>query len=1127
MDPHRMGRTLTLNHHPRAAATHRGQTHISAANPDLLGLAFESCAAWVHDLAMGLARFRAGQTVSRPAEIQALKRLDDLVPPALQAEIRRRARLVQVPSSAVSGDAETLLTVLLDNLVGSGDGRLALSSLQSHLHTLAGSAMGADVPSLVRMLESVNGLSVRVGSGSPAAVEVATQSAVRTYLDTFVKRRGRVNLPFLADDLSPIVVDGLYKSIRVIDSVRTDDRQLDEELAPVVRRRRRALLVGQPGSGKSVATSEIAAACAGDADAPIPVLVDLPDLLPVARERDLSLSDVVESGARRVDEQSRPLLAAHLTKAVARGDVMLLLDGLDECRDEAAVVADQLQRLIDEIHPDVGVVVATRASAEVPAERIGLPRLDLRRPTDLNDTMDAVLLECARVRIDEDHRSEWMAARRAWIREVCDAQSGLVEVPQLALLVVLIVAESKNLNVPSERAELLHAAVVRSVERWEISRFMGPSLAWATDLSPQMLLDGFRVLGHMLDTVEEATHAQALRELNAMLVEDRWGLRGGRAEELAKQVLRFWDEHVAVFEVDESGGIASRSRVFTEVATAMWTRSCSAEALREWAKHVLVYADSEGVLGLAQGLNPDLVQMLLTLGESDPNAALAVSAVVSNDTITLEEPDLRRLVAQLQKHTVMVEAGDTEFGPRKRRSSSALAHMLGDQRRADSWPLVKALCGLPLPTTLQTERRDFIAILPFPEAMRIAPRAWTALSDATAERRALTDNEVDLVQAALSIDLPGTPPLIKTSRRSVKVPPSPRTPPGLVQVAARAVRHLDQLNDQAAEQIYRISRHGSMREHDQIRRALRLEGVDATPWVEREPWTDLFKDLGGRDHEQKFLEDIASLHSGDGVEPLTKVDRWSLKDVADLIFASGYSDVSIGGFDTAFRGDDHDLRVKWLECVAVGHGLDVPAAAAQARYLLSQPAGELASPHDWWTATVRPAYKLQEVEPDCLTTEQQNNLIAALGADSDWIAFSAANLLVQTTPTWAPDSFFDNDRAEWKPRRARLFHLVAILASRNGAELLRRATTSADPAYRQAAEMAVRADQTLDPSGEVAGRLGTDEDLTVRGELDSGDPPPSRWSCNHCATANAINVVDCTGCKNGTRPERKKQPNSD
>ena len=34
MDPHRMGRTLTLNHHPRAAATRRGQTHISAANPN-------------------------------------------------------------------------------------------------------------------------------------------------------------------------------------------------------------------------------------------------------------------------------------------------------------------------------------------------------------------------------------------------------------------------------------------------------------------------------------------------------------------------------------------------------------------------------------------------------------------------------------------------------------------------------------------------------------------------------------------------------------------------------------------------------------------------------------------------------------------------------------------------------------------------------------------------------------------------------------------------------------------------------------------------------------------------------------------------------------------------------------
>lgn len=1103
------------------------QVEAGLSPDDLLGLSFESCAGWVLELAEGLQRLRAGQDVTRQAEIDALKKLDDEVPERLRAEVRRRARLVQVPGSPVSGDTQTMLHVLLDNVVEDGAGGLALSSLGAGLHTLAGSALGADVPALVEMLEAVDGLSVRVGNGSPAAVEAATQAAVRGYLNMFLVRRGRVNLPFLANDLEPVVVEGLYESLRIVDSLRADDRETDEELPRIIRRRRRVLLVGQPGSGKSVATSEIAAACADNADAPMPVLIRLPDLLPVIRDRDLRLADVIEAGARLVDESSRPLLVAHLTEAAARGDVMLLLDGLDECRTEAAVVADQLKRLIDGLHPDAGVVVATRASGEVPAERLGLSRLDLRRPRDLDDTMDVVVVECARVRVEPEDRAEWLTARRAWVREVRDAQAGLVEVPQLALLVVLIVAESKELNVPRERAELLHAAVVRSVERWEATRFMGPGLEWAKDLTPRMLLDGFQVLGRMLETVETTTRAEALRELTAMLVEARWGLPGGRAEELAEQVLRFWDEHVAVFKVDESGVMTSRSRVFTEVATAMWTKSCDAAACEEWARRALAYKDSDGVLGLAQGLNPDLVQTLLSMGDKDPDASLAVSTVVSNNTITLDEDDLQRLVTQLLQHIAAIDAGEAALSRRKSRSARKVPKMFEDHRRTDSWPLVEELCKFPLPTPLQAQRRTFISALPLPESMKLAPRAWVALSDAATDDRALTDDERALVQTAIDIELPETPPLIQTSRRSFTVPTGRRPPPGLVAVALRAVRHLDELEDVSAERIYKISNHGSMRDHGRIERALRQAGVDTSPWVDRKPWMDFFSRMSDRDYEQQFLKDIAALHDGDGVPPLTKVDRWSLTDVADLVFAAGYPDVSTGSFDTAFVRDNRDLRTKWLECVALGYGVKLPAAAAQARYLLTQPPGQFERPHDWWTVTVRPNYPRDEVEPGSLTPEQQNNLIDALGADSDWIAWSAANLLAQTTPHWDPDAFFDEERAQWKPRRAMLFHLVAILASQNGAALLERAASSEDPAYRQAAEMAVRINTKLDPDGTIAQRLGADEDLTVRGDLDAGDPPPLRWSCNGCYTVNDIDVVDCPGCKDGTRPSRKKQPDSD
>ena len=412
-----------------------------------------------------------------------------------------------------------------------------MSVLSSMLHALAGGALGTDVPTLVRKIGDTAGLVVRPGGDSPAGLEASSLAALTSYRAGFASRRGRVNLPLLADDLEPVVVEDLYSSIQVIDVSHTEGRRHEEYLAQLLRRRRRILLVGQPGSGKSVATWEIAACCAEDDDAPIPVRVHLPDLLPIVRSRDLALSDIIEAGVRNAQESMRPLLVSRLNEVAVTGDVMLLLDGLDECRTDAATMAENLRRLIENLHPKTGLVLATRASAEVPAERLGLGRLDLVRPADLNSTMDAVLVECARVRVPEAQREGWLAARRSWVRDVQTAQRGLVEAPQLALLVVLIVAESSEMDVPRERAELLHAAVVRSVQRWELTRFKGPGLEWAGDLTPNMLLDGFQVLGQLLDTDDTCVRADAVSAIAVVLSSDRWGIALGRAEELASQVL--------------------------------------------------------------------------------------------------------------------------------------------------------------------------------------------------------------------------------------------------------------------------------------------------------------------------------------------------------------------------------------------------------------------------------------------------------------------------------------------------------------------------------------------------------------------------------------------------------------
>jgi hypothetical protein len=170
---------------------------------------------------------------------------------------------------------------------------------------------------------------------------------------------------------------------------------------------------------------------------------------------------------------------------------------------------------------------------------------------------------------------------------------------------------------------------------------------------------------------------------------------------------------------------------------------------------------------------------------------------------------------------------------------------------------------------------------------------------------------------------------------------------------------------------------------------------------------------------------------------------------------------------------------------------------------------------------VRPAYETESISPNILCPIEQLKLIDALEAMSDWIAWSAVNILAQTTPHWNTDEFFEADRSKWKPRRALLFPLVAILASADGEKLLKRAATSDDPAFRQAAVLAIVANDALDPDGEVARMLSIDDDLTVRGGLDAGNPPPRHWSCNDCGTVNDIQVVDCPGCEEGTRPSRE------
>ncbi len=884
------------------------------------------------------------------------------------------------------------------------------------------------------------------------------------------------------------------------------------------------LMVGQPGSGKSLTMRELAGWTATDPDAPTPVPVHLPDLLPLHIDHAVTTEDLVRLAAKRGPRSGVEQVERFLIRAIEEGDAVLLLDGLDECRDRAAWMADRLRTLIANLHPLTAVVVATRGSAVVPAERIGLPRVDLRRPGNLDATIDAVLTQCADVRIPEpEHRTEWLQIRRDWLEDARNNQAGMLQVPQLALLLTLIIGSTVELEVPKKRAELLHAAVRESVKRWEHDRFSGTlSGTWAHDLTPEMLIDGFVGLGRLLeDRVPPPSHTDALAALADMLVDsDRWNLARAKAREIAVQVLTFWDTHVAVFVLDEEDRLTSRSRVFTEVATAMWTKTCTPEALREWGTEAIRYYDSEGVVVLALGLNPDLVALLLQIGESITEATLAVAAAVEAGAIDLNVDQFASLLAQLGRHASEIESGAKKFPERQTRDERPFFKWLVASRHSGptSWPLIEVLCRLDLDKEQRQQRDHLLAGVALKAPHTVTVAAWIALADAETDARPLADDEVEVVAAALARGLPPTGSMVKVDGVHTFTGGGP-SDPGLGDVAQRAVQFLSQLPESAPEQIYLISDHIPHQDAYALRTSLAQEGVDTSQWAAPSPITGYINSRLERDFETRLLEDVASF--GDASTPLDKNDRWSLPHISDLIDATGYEGISHPDFIAAFDPDDAELRRSWLRALGNAYGIDLNRAAAEAAVALAEPLDAFATPPGWWLISHGRFDPIELPDQSTLSAADQQALLECMHAQSHWIAHPSLYILANATPTWDTVEFFGIDRSTWPPYRASECYLLGLLVSSEGPHLAQQAIASAEPARRHALGRALKFRRELDQTGEFATRLGADEDMWVREGHDAGEPTAVHWTCRWCGQRNDPNKGSCSKCELSSRPVPK------
>ncbi|WPP30429.1 NACHT domain-containing protein [Streptomyces sp. CL7] len=1087
---------------------------------DLLVIAGEELVGPVKNLDRALRRHRAGLPMETGDESRALTLLTDRLPSRVRQVVLDRARVLHLPGSTGPAPHRDLLAALMDLVVADAQGLRAVSALADFFHRQAGEALGSSAEDWVAAL-TTSGVTVLPDQGGPLAMRLASRrNAVDAYYARLTAEAGRIDLSLLADDLPPLVVDDLVGGLRIdVEGERTSSF-----LLPYLRRWRRMLIVGQPGSGKSVAVREIAAHCASHADAPAPISVSLPRLLKKQPGR-LTLDGLVDDAvADTVPDADRVPLAAHLQEEISEGRALVLCDGLDECGARAPWVAQQLEEIRMSLHPSCGFVVTTRTNAQGAAARLDLPRVELAPPKDLDTTVDSILVACAEARIPGPDQAAFLATRRAWIKDAKNEHAHLLAVPLLAALLALVCANAPDADLPKGRASLLHRAVEQSVHRWERLRgTLDPVRPWAPALTTAMLLDGFVTLGRLLDGEATPPARRALESLTEMLRDPlRWALPPAAAGEVAEHVLRFWDEHVAVFVVNGAGELTARSKVFAEIATAMWARSCAAEELQDWLRRAICHTDSDGAIALAAGLDSRTAEALLDVGQRQREATLMVADLAARGVVTLSDGELERALEQLTEGALGALAGEPVL-PRGPGSPPEFLPALWDKTRdAGPWPFVEAACLLALPATLRSRRADLVELSELDDTAESIARTLCALTDARTDASPLSRAEIDALRAVLALPLPQDSEMVQKGRRRWELVGGGRLAPGLVQVALGVADRLGELPDDAGEHVFALAKYTPVYVAEKIYAALARAGFDTS-----RRWGNMTAQLrdwasGARDDRAALLSDLASLH-GPFAES-TGVDLWSLTALGNLLAATGYADSSVTEIDRAFAHDSAVERRAWLDAIADAYGIDKAAVAAQARHLQQIPTAD-ALLDEWLVAGTPPLVKPSPIPgvEQVLTDAQQRALLACLEADSSWMAWSAANVLVNLTGDrvpWDGQELFNRDMSHWPRHRAALFYAVAVMTSGDRrTSLLTRAASSESADHRLAARMLISAVPRLDSTGSIMEALRRDADLSVRPkDAHQATPAPTHWSCNHCRTVQSLDTEDCSGCDDGVRP---------
>lgn len=1101
----------------------------------------------LRDLRSALARHRNPDAqVLSSGEKRALDNLVDAVGDRLDEDqmslLLDAAIVVEVAVEGVEEAAFREAARLLEGtVVRAGDGIAAMKALQHHFQRLGAMRWASNRETWRQVLRDAGLDLLEDPGGGWSARRSAIEGELDAYRSHLSSRLNEFPLNLLTTDLPPMHVDGLVSTYQV--ALPTPDSGRSDGLAEVCRRWRRVVVVGLPGSGKSSALEQIAASWASRDDAPVPVLVALRPFLRSIERRGttITLAKLIDHAVESADRDTS-ILGPELRRRCEVGEAALLLDGLDECRGKAATVADAVANVAAGVPDSTSVILTTRKSALPAASKLGLPEVELVEPYRLESTLNLLLDHVARCRIPEPNRRAWLRERQQRLEEVRRETSQLLRVPLMAVLFTLLVAEKAAPRARAGRAELLAEVVKDSVKRWESTKPKAePS---NPDLQAGMLLDAFSEIGHVLTESRDCTRAAAERSVTVQFQVD-WGLAPRQAMDAAEAAVSFWDDRVGVFVLlppDET--IEPRSRVFVEIAEAMWIGRQAMPAQREWLRDALSDTDRRETVLLAAGLWTGIAELLIDMAEAEGLDAvmLAADALSGAPPVT---PSAQRKLVHLIEAKLLEQATPAEPSPGVPNEESAFDGFMRKvavrqgNRDGPLWPMVRRLAQLRLDESLCGTRARIIDGLRSEEQRTVA-RALSAVSQVSVRGGEPTEVEIEHMVGLLQEPLPESDTQARrVSRRHIVVDESSWSPlSGFGDGLVGCIQWLPEVDEELARFAWHAAQHTSMGQAIRIEWLLAQHGrraVVAELNRERYAWMSKIRFDGSWDSMRRFYAVAADMAPP---SVLTVSQAWRLETLADMTTLLGLAELGVGTLDEAFTRAKRDMEFLIPLC-ADRAGLDIGALAGEAELAMElhdrgaayEVAGVLFVPP--------PPGKRVSLRRAPLENATQDRLIEILCGGAE-LPFILARRVLHSTGDEALAALLRGMLGEvpaW--HRGGAVRLIVLLAA-NRPETTLALLAEDDAVVRVAAASLVgkliKADPDHSRLRTVLNELAGSRDYSMRAALLEEVVPsfdqvdleqlvglaqgePEYWTCCDCGRRQSLSDLDCRDCRTGTRPD--------